>query len=113
MKKFDQIIKDLSNQIYYPIYFLAGEEPYYIDEIAKYIADHTLTESEREFNQTVLYGRETNMDAVLTEAKRFPMMANFQVVIVKEAQHLKNLEALDDYMKSPQKSTVLVICYKY
>ncbi|MCB0429206.1 MAG: DNA polymerase III subunit delta [Flavobacteriales bacterium] len=113
MKKFDQILGDLKKQIYHPVYFLAGEEPYYIDQISNYIAEHVLTESEREFNQTILYGRDTSMDAVLVEAKRFPMMANYQVVIVREAQHLKNLEVLESYMQKPQSTTILVFCYKY
>ncbi|MEZ4810826.1 MAG: DNA polymerase III subunit delta [Allomuricauda sp.] len=97
-----------------PIYFLMGEEPYYIDKISQYIADHVLTEDEKGFNQMVLYGKDTSVDEVVANAKRFPMMADHQVVIVKEAQHLsRNIENLLPYVEHPQPSTVLVLCYKY
>lgn len=97
-----------------PIYFLMGEEPYYIDKISQYIADHVLTEDEKSFNQMVLYGKETSVDDVIANAKRFPMMAEHQVVIVKEAQHLsRSIENLISYVENPQPSTVLVLCYKY
>lgn len=121
---FDEIIKDLKNKIYHPVYFLSGEEPYYIDEISDYIESHVLEDHERDFNQTVLYGLDTNIDQILAEARRFPMMADYQVVIVKEAQNLKNLiprempdkpedNQLLAYLLKPQKSTILVFCYKY
>lgn len=121
---FDQIIKDLRNKIYSPVYFLTGDEPYYIDEISDYIESHVLEEHERDFNQTVLYGLDTSVDQILSEARRFPMMTDYQVVIVKEAQNLKNLipkevpERIEDspllaYLAKPQKSTILVFCYKY
>jgi DNA polymerase-3 subunit delta len=82
--EFEQIISDLKNKIHYPVYFLAGEEPYYIDEISDYIEEHVLTDVEKEFNQTVIYGRETDVQQIISYAKRYPMMANYQVVIVKE-----------------------------
>lgn len=113
---FEQIIENLKNKVYHPLYFLQGEEPYYIDEISDYIAAHVLDENEKEFNQTVLYGKETNVPAILECAKRFPMMSNYQVVIVKEAQNIKEKdmdENLLPYVENPLKSTILVLCYKY
>ncbi len=111
--KFNQIITDLKNKIYYPVYFLTGEEPFYIDEISSYIEKNVLSEDEKEFNQTVIYGRETDVPTIVSYAKRFPMMSNYQVVIVKEAQQVNKIEELAPYIKNPLKSTLLVICYKY
>ncbi|MCG3167671.1 MAG: putative protein YqeN [Bacteroidia bacterium] len=121
VQTFEQIIKDLKNGIYKPVYFLMGEEPFYIDVISNYIADHVLDEGQKEFNQSVLYGSDVDVLTVISEAKRFPMMGDYQVVIVKEAQNIKNLEPkkAEDanpflaYVENPQKSTLLVICYKY
>ncbi len=97
-----------------PIYFLYGEEPYYIDRISQYIADHVLEEQERAFNQTVVYGKDCTVEEVVSIAKRYPMMAQHQVLIVKEAQHLsKTIENLLPYVENPQPTTVLVICFKY
>lgn len=91
-----------------------GDEPYYIDKIAQFISDNILTEEEKGFNQMVLYGKETSLEQVLSNAKRYPMMSERQVVIVKEAQHLsRNIEELSSYAENPQTSTVLVFCYKY
>jgi DNA polymerase-3 subunit delta len=110
---FDQIFSDLKNKIYKPIYFLSGDEPYFIDLITKYISDHVLSDAEKSFNQTVLYGKDTEIHTVINSAKRFPMMANHQVIIVKEAQNIKNIEELIHYATAPLKSTLLVINYKY
>lgn len=110
---FEQIISDLKNKIYKPIYFLSGEEAYFIDLITKYIHDNVLTDAEKSFNQTVLYGKDTEIATVINTAKRFPMMANYQVVIVKEAQNIKNIDDLIHYANNPLKSTLLVINYKY
>jgi DNA polymerase-3 subunit delta len=110
---FEQIIGDLKNKIYYPVYFIAGEEPYYIDEISDYIEGNVLTDIEKEFNQTVIYGRETDVQAIISYAKRYPMMANYQVVIVKEAQDVQKIEELISYLENPLDSTLLVINYKY
>jgi DNA polymerase-3 subunit delta len=97
-----------------PIYFLMGEEPYFIDKIAGFIEDNVLQEDEKGFNQMVLYGRDVTVDDIIGNAKRFPMMAERQVIIVKEAQDLsRTIEQLTDYAENPQPSTVLVICYKY
>ena len=111
--KFNEIITDLKNKIYYPVYFLTGEEPFYIDEISSYIEKNVLSEDEKEFNQTVIYGRETDVPTIVSYAKRFPMMSNYQVVIVKEAQQINKIEELAPYIENPLKSTLLVICYKY
>ncbi len=107
------VISDLKNKIYKPIYFLMGEETYYIDIITDYIAKNVLTEAEKSFNQILLYGKDTDISTVINTAKRFPMMANNQVIIVKEAQNIKNIEDLIHYAENPLNSTLLVINYKY
>ena len=114
LDKVKSIIADIKEGNYKPIYFLMGEEPYYIDAIANYIEKNVLDEMEREFNQIVLYGRDVTIDDIVSNAKRFPMMADRQVVIVKEAQDLsRTIESLVAYTENPQPTTVLVICYKY
>lgn len=112
IEAYAEIISDLKKKIYKPVYFLTGDESYYIDKIADYIADFVLEESEKAFNQSILYGKDVDVPAVINAARRFPMMANYQVIIVKEAQNIKKLEDLEIYLKAPQKSTVLVICNK-
>ena len=111
--KLEQIINDLKNKIYYPVYFLGGEEAFYIDEISGFIEKNILTDTEKEFNQTVIYGRETDVPSIISYAKRYPMMANYQVVIVKEAQDVNKIEELSSYINNPLNSTLLVINYKY
>ncbi|MBS9464115.1 DNA polymerase III subunit delta [Flagellimonas sp. 389] len=114
MDRVKQIVADIKNGIPKPVYFLMGDEPYYIDKISQYVADHVLTEDEKGFNQMVLYGRDTSVDEVVANAKRFPMMSQYQVVIVKEAQHLsRTIENFITYVDNPQPTTILVICYKY
>jgi DNA polymerase-3 subunit delta len=114
MEEVKQIVNNIRNGNICPIYFLMGDEPYYIDKIAQFISDNILTEEEKGFNQMVLYGKETSLEQVLANAKRYPMMSERQVVIVKEAQHLsRNIEELSSYAENPQTSTVLVFCYKY
>lgn len=90
-----------------------GDEPYFIDKIADYIEHNVLDESEREFNQSVLYGRDVNVQQVISEAKRYPMMSDKQVVIIKEAQNIRLIEELESYVQQPLESTILVLCYKY
>ncbi len=111
--KFEEIISDLKNKIYHPIYFLMGEESYYIDQISDIIAHNVLTESEKTFNQLVMYGKDSDAVSIINAARRYPMMANHQVIIVKEAQNLKNIDELALYIENPLKSTILVINYKY
>ncbi|MET2984988.1 DNA polymerase III subunit delta [Aureibaculum conchae] len=114
MERINQIVSDIKNGNIKPIYFLMGSEPYYIDKIADYIEQKVLTEEEKGFNQVVLYGRDVSIDDIVSNAKRYPMMAERQVVIVKEAQDLsRTIENLVPYVENPQPSTVLVICYKY
>lgn len=109
-----RIIKDIQAGNIKPIYFLMGEEPYYIDKLSEYIENNVLQEHERDFNQTVLYGRDVTIEDIVGNAKRFPMMADRQVVIVKEAQELsRTIDKLESYAENPQPTTVLVICYKY
>ncbi|NDV14894.1 DNA polymerase III subunit delta [Muricauda sp. TY007] len=114
MDKVKEIVSEINKGNPKPIYFLMGEEPYYIDRISQYIAENVLTEDEKGFNQMVLYGKETSVDEIVANAKRFPMMAQHQVVIVKEAQHLsRTIENLVSYAENPQPTTILVLCYKY
>src|SRR5450759_67763 len=110
---YEQIISDLKNRIFKPVYFLAGEEPYYIDLITEYIQEIVLPEAEKAFNQIILYGDDTNIASIIDTARRFPMMASHQVLIIKEAQSLKKLEDLIIYLEKPLLSTILVFCYKY
>lgn len=113
----DQVIKivnDIKSGNIKPIYFLMGEEPYYIDKLANYIEEKVLNEEEKGFNQTVLYGRDVSIEDIISTAKRYPMMAERQVVIVKEAQDLiRTIDKLESYAENPMPSTVLVFCYKY
>jgi DNA polymerase III subunit delta len=110
---FEEIMSDLRNRIFRPVYFLAGEEPYYIDIIADYIQDKVLSEDEKSFNQIVLYADDTNIASIIDIARRFPMMASHQVVVIREAQSLKKLDDLAIYLEKPLVSTILVFCYKY
>ncbi len=107
------IIMAIRQKEYAPIYLLMGEESYYIDRISEYIADNILTEEEKGFNQQIIYcTRETNVADVINSAKRYPMMSEYQVVIVKEAQNLLKLDDISYYAQNPLRSTILVICYK-
>ena len=134
MKEVNQILLDLKRKIYKPIYFLSGEEAHYIDVISDYIENNVLEEGDKEFNQSVVYGKEVDLAGVLGLAKQFPMMSEYNVVIVKEAQNIKELNKGADsdeedtpqkvtgsggtqnflnYLLHPQPSTILVFCYKY
>lgn len=109
-----KIINDIKGGNIKPIYFFMGDEPYYIDKLTEYIEQNALQEHERDFNQTILYGRDVTMDDVVGSAKRYPMMADRQVVIVREAQDLsRTIDALESYAENPQPTTVLVFAYKY
>jgi len=133
MADFNEIMLDLKRKIYKPVYFLHGEEAYFIDEISNYIEQNVLDETEKGFNQTILYGRDTDLSSIVGLAKGFPMMGERQVVIVKEAQTLKDFakasseegespkskkgsadkNPLASYLDNPQPATILVFCYKY
>ncbi len=109
-----KIVNDIKAGTIKPIYFLMGEEPYYIDKLSDYIEQNILSEEEKGFNQTVLYGRDVSMEDIIGTAKRYPMMADRQVVIVKEAQDLtKTIDKIESYAENPMPTTVLVFCYKY
>ena len=109
-----KIVNDIKSGNIKPIYFLMGEEPYYIDKLSDYIEKKVLSEEEKGFNQTVLYGRDVTIEDIISTAKRYPMMADRQVVIVKEAQDLiRTIDKLESYADNPMPSTVLVFCYKY
>ena len=109
---FDSIMSDLKACKYLPVYYLMGDESYYIDQISDYIAEHVLQPEERDFNQTILFGSDVNASQIVDTARRYPMMSEHQVVIVKEAQNIKNTEALEKYFKAPMASTILVMCHK-
>ena len=131
IKNLEDIYRDIGNKIYSPIYLLQGEEPYYIDYLSDLIERSVLDEFEKEFNQTVVYGRDSEPLSLVSNLKRYPMMANYQVVILKEAQDMRaglaakaaeekkdgkkenKSEPLLAYLEQPLQSTVLVICYKY
>ena len=110
---FEQIITDIHNKKYAPIYFLMGEEPYFIDVISDTIEEEVLDETEKAFNQIVVYGRDVDIDTVATHAKSFSMMGGYMVVIVKEAQDLKNIEDFEKYLDVIPSTTILVFDYKY
>ena len=109
----NRIISDIRKRIFYPVYLLSGEEPYFIDLISDIIENEVLDEAGKEFNLSVLYGRDVDVPAILDYAKRYPMMASHQVVIVKEAQDMKDLDEIISYVEKPLNSTILVLCYKY
>jgi len=109
-----KIVNDIKGGAIKPIYFLMGDEPYYIDKLCDYIEKNVLSEEEKGFNQSVLYGRDVTIEDIISTAKRYPMMAERQVVIVKEAQDLiRTIDKLETYAENPVPSTVLVFCYKY
>ncbi len=110
---FDDILSNLKKKIYHPIYFLMGDESYFIDQIADYITNNVLTDAEKGFNQHILYGKDTDIDTIITYARRFPMMSSHQVIVVREAQNIKKIEDLEAYAKNPLNSTILVLSYKY
>lgn len=118
-----EIIKDLKARKFKPLYLLQGEEPFYIDQVVDYIENNVLSDAEKGFNQTILYGKDTDMATILNAAKRYPMMSDYQVIIVKEAQDLKwgketegdgkEAEFVLSYFENPLSSTILVLAYKY
>lgn len=109
---FQSIIHDLKSRKFSPIYVLMGDESYYIDQISDYVATHVLSPEERDFNQTVCFGSDVNAIQVTDMARRYPMMSEYQVIIVKEAQNIRSLDVLEKYLKNPVKSTILVWCHK-
>jgi DNA polymerase-3 subunit delta len=114
MNEINEIVSNIKKGNIQPVYFLMGEEPYYIDKISDFIEETVLDEAEKGFNQQVMYGRDVSIEDIVSAAKRFPMMAERQVLIVKEAQDLsRTIEKLVSYVENPQPTTVLVLNYKY
>ncbi|MEM1215360.1 MAG: DNA polymerase III subunit delta, partial [Bacteroidota bacterium] len=111
--KLADILKAAKSKAFQPVYFLHGLESYFIDQISDAIETHALAEHERAFNQTILYGKDTDHLQVVDAARRFPMMAERQLVILKEAQEMRSLKSLETYVAKPTPSTVLVICHKH
>ena len=110
---FEVIMQNLKKKVYHPIYLLQGEEPYFIDQVSNYIEKNVLPEAEKGFNQTIFYGKDTEEQTIADTSWRYPMMAEKQVIIVKEAQTLKKIENLAPYAERPLSSTILVLNYKY
>ena len=110
---YEQLLSSFKKREFRPVYFFMGEESYYIDKLADYLIEHVVSEENKSFDQTVVYGKDVDIDSVINLAKRYPMMSEKQLVVVKEAQHLKSLERLNFYLQHPLSSTVLVFCYKY
>ncbi|WP_315165021.1 DNA polymerase III subunit delta [Capnocytophaga leadbetteri] len=114
MNEVKNIIANIKKGIIAPIYFLMGEEPYFIDVVANYLEKHLLEEDQKGFDQLVLYGQDVTVPTIIDYARRFPMMAERQLIIIKEAQNLRaTIEQLVPYVENPTASTVLVFCYKY
>jgi len=109
---YDSVMRDLEARHFLPVYYLMGDESYYIDKISNWIAENVLQPEERDFNQTVLFGSDVTASQIVDAAKRYPMMSEYQVLIVKEAQNIKNTELLEKYFKAPMPSTILVMCHK-
>ncbi len=110
---FASLYNDLKEKKYRPVYFLMGEEAYFIDRLSDYLENNVLSAEEKMFDQQVLYGKDTDMENIIALARRFPMVAAFQVIIVKEAQMIRKLEPLETYLSRPMPTTILVFCYKY
>lgn len=106
------IIKNIAKGNYSPIYFLHGEEPYFIDLIEKFATSKIIDESARDFDQTILYGKDSELQTIVNSAKRFPMMGGHQVISIREAQNFKKFDELIEYAKKPQAQTVLIFSYK-
>ena len=110
---YDQILSDIHKKNFAPVYFLTGDEPYFIDMISDTIENEALDEADRAFNQIVLYGRDVDVETIANHARSFPMMGERMVVIVKEAQDVKNLEEFEKYLDTIPETTLLVFAYKY
>lgn len=111
--EYDHIIRDIQNNIFSPVYFLAGDEPYFIDHITSLLENSILDEDLKGFNQTIVYGRDVTVKEVIDLSKRYPMMGNYQVIIVKEAQYLNQIEDIEPYIVSPLDTTILILAYKH
>ena len=110
---FDAIVRQIREKQFAPVYLLHGEEPFFIDRICKMFEESILEPDERDFNQVVLYGKDTSADMVLANARQFPFGSPYRVVILKEAKELKNIELLDAYVQNPSPQTIFIVCHKY
>jgi len=110
---YDQILNEIKKQIYHQVYFLMGEEPYFIDTISDAIENSVLDEADKAFNQVILYGKDVSVHDIVTQARNYPMMGNYLVIIVKEAQEVKKIEEMEPYLELIPPTTILVINYKY
>ena len=110
---FDSIKNDIINRRFKPIYLFMGDESYFIDELTELLSENVLSESEKDFNMLTFYGVDSDVNEIIASARRFPMMADYQLIIVKEAQNLDKFEVLDVYAKNPMLSTILVLSYKH
>ncbi|HOK50805.1 MAG TPA: DNA polymerase III subunit delta [Bacteroidales bacterium] len=113
MKEYVELLQELRNKIYHPVYFFMGEEPFYMDLLTEYIEQNVLTENEKVFNQHIFFGKDSDIVNIINTARRYPMSSNYQVVIIKEAQELKDISKLLFYLEKPMPSTILVVNYKY
>lgn len=113
VQKFEEVQKDLKKKEYKPVYFLDGEEAWFLDQLSEHIEKKVLSDAEKGFNQMVFYGKDSDINTIISSAKRYPMMSPFQVIIIKEAQHLKDMASLEPYMANPVPSTILVFNYKH
>lgn len=110
---YNKIIQDLKKKIYHPVYILHGNEPYYIDKISDYIEDNVLDDSEKAFDQVVVYGKDIDVRTLMSSLKQYPSLGSYRVVVVKEAQDIRQIELLEEYLAKPLQSTILVISYKH
>lgn len=113
LAKYDQIINDIQNRKFYPVYFLSGEESFFIDHITDLLINNVLSPAEKDFNMTVMYGRDSSIGTILDACVRYPFMAEYNLIIVKEAQDLKKIDELNQYFENPNPSSILVLAYKY
>lgn len=110
--KFDQVTGDISRRKFTPVYLLEGEETFYIDEICRELEDKVLKPEEKSFNQTIAYGKDITPLEIKMACKRYPMMSEYQLIVIKEAQNLSDIDQLEDYLENPMNTTILVLCYK-
>lgn len=113
MIKYEELVAQLKSRQFQPVYLLMGEEPFYIDRICRFFENRVIEEADRDFNQVVLYGKDTSAAEIVANAKEFPFGSQYKLVIVKEAKDLKDIDLLKSYVENPVETSILVICYKY
>ena len=110
---FEELSRDIVQKKFSPVYFFMGEEPFFMDKLTDLLINNVLSEEEKDFNQLVFYGADAEASAIINAARRFPMMSKYQLIVVREAQLIKDIEELNHYVQNPLQSTVLVVNYKY